>query len=124
MREKETRAGQMRGQAENRDRVPTPRFELGRAVGAPGAPRALRKTDQASHCEHLNPEVEMEVWVPGYCESVEEARIPRSVLKYAEGILRDFRTEHPDLVVERIEVSLGVGRWRIHTENGPEVEGP
>lgn len=79
---------------------------------------------ETAHCEHLKPKIEVNIWVPGYCESVEETRVPKSVLDYTEGILKDFRTEHPDLTVERIEVSLGVGRWRIFTEDGPEVEGP
>ena len=76
------------------------------------------------HCEHPSPKIEMDVWVSGYCEPVDETKIPRSVIDYAEGILKDFRAGHPDLTVERIEVSLGVVSWRIFTENGPEVEGP
>jgi len=79
---------------------------------------------EAAHCEHLKPKIEVDVWVPAYWESIEETKIPKSVLDYAEGILRDFSIEHPDLTVERIEVQLGVGRWRIFTRGGPEVEGP
>ena len=79
---------------------------------------------ETARCEYLEPKIEVDVWVPAYWESVEEDKIPKSVLGYAKGILRDFSVEHPELTVERIEVQLGVGRWRIFTHDGPEVEGP
>ena len=46
MREKEPRTEDMRGQAENGDPVPKPRFGLGQVVGTPGALRALEDAEQ------------------------------------------------------------------------------
>jgi hypothetical protein len=77
-----------------------------------------------ARCEHLKAKIEVGVWVLGYWESVEETEILKSVLDYADRVIKDFRAEHPNLTVERIVVNLGVGHWRIFTKDGLELEGP